>query len=175
MTVTAQNATSGIPVSDDKYVYGDASGTALVINPGDYVCFSGGYIAACEDAQAYYKASGLGIAITRNPAYDEHGRQVINSAVVVATHGQFRVSGATSGVIPLGTLVFPASTGSAVNGPSGVSGVGSTWATAAPVSPSGATAVAHSKGVAQIIRVHMGGLQTGQYDIRLWPRNADYY
>ena len=179
MTVTATNAASGIPVTDDQYIVMPASGTALIINPGDYVGASGFWIAAMEDAQAYHKASGLGIALTRNPAYDNAGRQVVNSAVVIATHGVFRVSASFSGQVLNGVLAYPVTTGSAVNAPTGLTGVGATWNTANPVSVSGGTAAAAAGvlGVAQVLASYpalgLGG--TGQMDIRLWPRNADVY
>lgn len=176
MAVTAPGANSGIPVSDDMYVLVNASGTALEVNPGDYVSFSGLYAHATHDGVAWFKASGVGVALTRNPAYDWAGRQVVNSAVLVATRGIFRVSANFSGQPSLGVLAFPDMTGSAVNGPSGVTGLGAVWNTGAPASVSGGTAVAPVKGVAQVIGWYDSGpAGTGQLDIRVWPRNADYY
>lgn len=178
MTVTAQGATSGIPgLVDDQYVVIHPSGTGLEINPGDYVAFSGNYAVAVNTGIAYGKASGLGVAMDRNPTVDGYGRTVVNSALMVATHGIFRVSAAHSGQIPLGALAFPSTTGSAVNAPSGVTGVGARWLTALPVSVSGATAAAPVPGVAQVVGSYpaLGLAGTGQMDIRLWPRNADYY
>jgi hypothetical protein len=177
MSVSAQNAASAIPVSEGRYIAAAASGTATVINPGDYVAFSGQYIVAASTGTAYWKASGLGIAMDRNPAYDNAGRQVINSGVIVSTYGVYRVSANFSGRVNLGVVAFPGTTGSAVNAPSGVTGVGATWGTAAPVSVSGGTAAAPVQGVAQVIgsypELGLGG--TGQLDIRLWPRTSDYY
>jgi len=180
MTVTAQNAASGTPVvADDQYIVMPASGTALIINPGDWVGASGFWIAAMEDAQAYWKASGLGVAMSRNPAYDWAGRQVVNSAVIIATRGIFRVSAAFSGQVLNGVLAYPVTTGSAVNAPTGLTGVGATWNTANPVPMSGSTAapVGGLLGVAQVLASYpalgLGG--TGQMDIRLWPRNADNF
>lgn len=177
MTVSAQYAVSGIPVRDDTYIPVNPSGTALIINPGDYVIYSGDYAIATAFASNAAKASGIGIAVDRNPAYDWAGRQVVNSALLVATHGTFRVSGAASGQIKLGVVAYPVSTGSAVGAPSGVTGVASTWQTAAPSNISANPTGAPNLGVAQLVGCYPGlGLAgTGQWDIRLWPRTSDVY
>lgn len=176
MAVSAEYAFSGIPAGNNQFVALDASGTALEINPGDYVAFSGQYIIGANDSLAYWKASGVGIALDRNPAYDWAGRQVVNSALMVARHGEFRVSASFSGQPDLGVVAFPDTTGSAVNHPSGTTGVGSTWNTGTPVTVSGGTAAAPVKGVAQVVRWYNSGpAGTGQLDIMLWDRNADYY
>ena len=177
MSVTAPNAASAIlTTEDDMYIVLPASGTATEINPGDYVSFSGQYIHATHTGFAWTKASGVGIALTRNPAYDWAGRPVVNSAVVVATRGTFRVSAHFSGQPLLGANAFPAQTGSAVNAASGQTGLGAVWQTAIPVNVSGATAVAPSRGVGQVIGwTNSGPAGTGQMDIRVWPRNSDYY
>lgn len=178
MTVTATQAQSSIPVySDDLYVVGDASGTALVINPGDYVAFSGNYIVAAEDALAYWKASGLGVALDANPAYDPFGRQIVNSAIVVATRGVFRVTANFSGQPKLGVVAFPDTTGSAVAAPSGVTGMAAKWNTANPSLVSGGTAANAGKGVAQVVAWYGANAVagTGQMDVRLWSRTSDWY
>lgn len=178
MTVSALNASFSTPmVSDDLYVVGNANSTANVINPGDWVILSGSGIAAAEDAQAYFKASGLGIAQDRNPAYDWAGRAVVNSALVVATRGIFRVSAAFSGEVLNGVLAYPATTGSGVNAPSAVTGVAATWQTAAPVRISANPTGAPSLGVAQVINSYpeLGLAGTGQMDILLRSHLADYY
>lgn len=176
MAVTAKGIYSGVPVSESMYVVAPVSGTAHEVNPGDYVAWSGNYIIAANDDLAYWKVSGLGIALDRNPAYDWAGRKVINSAVVVARHGVFHVSAAFSGKPAYGVLAFPDTTGSGVNGPSGNTGVGATWNTASPVSVSGGTAAAPVKGIAQVIGWSNGSnAGTGELDIVLWDRNADYY
>jgi hypothetical protein len=173
MTVSANQAVSAIPaIDDDLYVSINASGTALIINPGDTVVFSGQY----GIASTANKASAVGIAMDRNPAYDWAGRQVVNSALLVATRGIFRVSASFSGQPNLGLVAAMATTGSAVNAPSGLTGVASTWNTGTPVSVSGGTAAAPVSGIAQVIAWYNSGpAGTGQMDIRLWPRNADYY
>jgi hypothetical protein len=176
MAVTAQNALSAILVRDDLYVTVNVSGTGQEVNPGDYVAFSGQYAIAVNTGVAYWKASGVGIALDRNPVYDWAGRPVTNSALLVATRGIFRVSANFSGQPNLGVLAAPSTTGSGVNAPSGVTGVGAAWNTALPVSVSGGTAVAPVAGVAQVVGwTNTGPAGTGQLDLRLWSRNADYY
>lgn len=177
MSVTANNAVSGVPAaSDDQYIVGNASGTALEINPGDWCVWSGQYIIASHTGIAYNKVSGAGMALTRNPAYDWAGRQVVNSAVVLATRGVFRVSAHFSGNPKMGVLAFPALTGSAVNAPSGQTGVGSLWQTANPTQISANPTGAPNLAVGQVVGwFNSGPAGTGQMDIRVWPVRADYY
>jgi hypothetical protein len=178
MSVTAPNANSGIPViSDDMYIPVHCSGTALVVNPGDYIIYSGDYAIATAFASNAAKASGLGIATQRNPAYDWAGRPVVNSALIVATRGVFRVTGAASGQVKLGVVAYPVTTGSGVNAASGTTGVGSTWQTAAPSNISANPTGAPNLGVAQLIGCYpaLGPAGTGQWDIRMWPRTSDVY
>lgn len=212
MAVTAKSAYNGVPVADGQFVVADASGTALAINPGDYVCWSGNYIIATEDADSTWKVSGLGIALDRNPAYDWAGRQVVNSALLVARHGLFHVSASFSGKPLYGTLAYPVTTGSGVNAPSGATGLGATWNTAAPTAAlpqaitydyrdiasaisayvagtatgsallpgsgllSATTVSALNSGIAQVVGWSNGSnAGTGELDIVLWDRNADYY
>lgn len=178
MTVTANPAVFNTPmVSDDMYVTGNANATTNIINPGDWVILSGSGIAAAEDAQAYFKVSGLGIALDRNPAYDNAGRSVVNSGLIVATRGIFRVSAAFSGEVLNGVHAYPATTGSAVNAPTGLTGLAATWLTGVPrqisANPTGAPAL----GVAQVIASYpeLGVAGTGQMDILLRSHLADYY
>ena len=176
MTVSAQQATFGLPISDDMYVTGNANATTNVINPGDWVVLSGSGIAAAEDAQAWMKASGLGIALDRNPAIDNAGRSIVNSALLVATRGVFRVSASFSGKALQGNLVYPVTTGSAVNAPTGLTGVGATWNTAAPTVISANPTGAPSLGIAQLLRSYpeLGPAGTGQMDILLRSHLPDY-
>lgn len=176
MTVTAKNAASALPVADDQYVAVNPNSTANVINPGDWVIGSGTAFIASEDADAYFKASGLGIAVTRNPAYDNAGRAVVNSALLVCTHGVFRVSASFSGKVLNGVLAYPVTTGSAVNASTGLTGVGATWNTAAPVRISANPTGAPSLGVAQVIASYpeLGAAGTGQMDILLRPNLPDW-
>lgn len=178
MAVTAPNAVSGIPAAQsNQFVIINPSGTALIINPGDYVIWSGVSYAIATGLQAAgAKASGVGIALDRNPAYDWAGRQVVNSALVVARHGIFRVSAGFSGNPLMGVVAAPSATGSGVNAPSGVTGIGALWQTAAPASVSGGTAAAPVMGIGQVINWYNSGpAGTGQMDVAVWDRNADYY
>lgn len=177
MTVTAIGAQTAVPeVRDNIYVTVNASGTAFEINPGDYVAWSGQYAVAVNTGIAYWKASGVGIALDRNPVYDWAGRLIVNSAVLVARKGTFIQSANFSGIPLMGTLVAPVTTGSGVGAPSGATGVGSKWNTGTPASVSGATAVAPVAGVGQVVSWLSNAVAgTGQIEFVLWDRNADYY
>lgn len=176
MAVAASAIFASTPAQEGMYLSLPASGTAHEINPGDYVSWSGNYIIATHTGVASWKASGVGIACTRNPARDWAGRLVINSAVIVATRGTFAVSAAFSGKPLFGVLAGPVMTGSGVMAASGVTGLGSTWNTAAPVAVSGGTAKAPVPAVATVFEwADTGPAGTGQLGIWLWPRNADYY
>lgn len=176
MAVAASAIFASTPAQEGMYLACPASGTAHEINPGDYVSWSGNYIIATHTGVASWKASGVGIACTRNPARDWAGRLVINSAVIVATRGTFAVSAAFSGKPLFGVLAGPVMTGSGVMAASGVTGLGSTWNTAVPVSVSGGTAKAPVPAVATVFEFSdTGPGGTGQLGIWLWPRNADYY
>jgi len=86
------------------------------------------------------------------------------------------VSAAFSGKPLFGVLAGPVMTGSGVMAASGVTGLGSTWNTAVPVSVSGGTAKAPVPAVATVFEwADTGPGGTGQLGIWLWPRNADYY
>lgn len=176
MTVSAKGAVSGIPVRDNRYVLVNASGTALEVNPGDWVSFSGQYGIATHDGVAYFKASGIGVALDRNPAYDHAGRKVVNSALLIDTSPILHVSANFSGQPLLGVLAFPDMTGSGVNAGSGNTGLGAVWNTGLPVSVSGGTGAAPVKGVAQVIGwTNAGNGGTGELDIRVWSPRSDYY
>lgn len=176
MSVAASAIFVSTPAQEGMYLALPASGTALEINPGDYVSWSANYIIATNTGVASWKASGVGIACTRNPAKDWAGRDVVNSAVIVATRGTFAVSAHFSGKPLYGVLAGPFTTGSGVNAASGVTGVGARWNTAAPVSVSGGTGAAPVPAVATVFEFSdTGPAGTGQLGIWLWPRNADYY
>lgn len=178
MAVTAPNALSGIPVGDGQFINAPFSGTAHIGNPGDLAIWSGNYIitTGMGAAGAGAKASAVGILLDRNPAYDWAGRQVIVSAAQIARFGVFRVSAAFSGFPLYGVLAGPINTGSGVNAPSGQTGLGATWQTAAPVSVSGGTAAAQVPAIGQVINwFNSGPAGTGQMDVVVWDRNADYF
>lgn len=178
MTVTASIATTNIPnTPDDTYVFGNANATTNIINPGDWVVWSGSGVAAAEDAQAYYKVSGAGIALDRNPAIDRAGRSVVNSALIIQTRGLFLVSASFSGRPLLGVHAYPVTTGSGVQVATGVTGVGSTWNTAAPIQISANPTGGSPSGVAQVIASYpsSGLAGTGQLLIRLAPPGPSWF
>jgi hypothetical protein len=177
MTVSAQFAPYAVPVADDLYVVGNANATTNVINPGDWVVLSGSGIAAAEDAQAWMKASGLGIAMDRNPVQDWAGRTIVNSALLVVTRGVFRVSAAFSGKVLNGVQAYPVTTGSGVNAPTGLTGVASTWQTAAPRQVSANPTGVPPLGVAQVLASYpeLGPAGTGQMDILLRSNLPDFF
>lgn len=178
MAVTAPGMNSGIhAVQSNQYVVVNPVSTANVINPGDWVYWRGTASALAGSANAAMnKASGVGIALDRNPAYDNAGRAVVNSALIVARYGLFRVSANFSGIPANGVVAAPDTTGSAVNAASGQTGLGATWQTAAPVSVSAGTGAAPVWGVGQVVGWYNSGpAGTGQLDVAVWDRNADYY
>ena len=160
----------------DSVVFVSASGLGL-INIGDTVLFSASWGIAGHDAtigSPAYIVSAVGIALEPNPTVDSQGAWVNNSGVAVATRGIFRVSAQLSGTaytIPAGSLAYPDTTGSGINGhtggATGATGVAAAWSTAAPVDGSGATGATPS-GLAQVMAFHKGGDDgSGQLDIRL--------
>lgn len=167
--------------ADIMYGTGSASGT---INVGDFLIYSGyALIPTAMGDAAQVKASAAGIALESNPIYDSNGAQRTNTALLFARQGRFRVSAhnslTASGNVALGTPVYPASTGSAVNSPTGQSGVGARWATAARVS-NAVSAVASGIGVVVgVPKLAEGYGATGsgiaQLDIVLYPTRPDYY
>lgn len=162
---------------DSQYEIAPASGL-MEVNPGDWLSYSGLYVVPTHDGVAWFKASAAGMAVDRNPTYDFRGIAINNSALIHAKRGKFRVSASFSGQPNLGVLVFPDMTGSGVNAPSGNTGLGAVWGTALPILVSGATAAAPSKAVGQMVAWYGGTLAnagTGQMDIRIWERDADYY
>lgn len=178
MTVSASIATTNVPnTPDDIYVFGNANATTNIINPGDYVAWSGSGIMATEDANAWYKVSGAGIALDRNPAIDNAGRSVVNSALIIQTRGLFLVSASFSGRPLLGVHAYPVTTGSGVNVATGVTGVASTWNTATPIQISANPTGGSPSGVAQVIASYpsSGLAGTGQLLIRLMPPGPSWY
>ena len=161
---------------DDSVIPVSASGL-IKINIGDWVVFSANWAIPAHDAtigSPAYVVSAAGIALEPNPTYDSQGAAIHNSGMVLATRGIFRVSAAVTGTaltIPAGSLAYPDTTGSGINGltggATGATGVAASWATAAPVNGSGATGATPS-GVAQVLAHHKGGdVGSGQLDIRV--------
>jgi len=160
---------------DDRIIYVSAHGTTA-ITKGDWVQFSGQVGSWLnKDASPAYVTSGIGIALTNNPIYDELGRALNNSALPVLRRGILRVSGGNSGTPPLGAAVYPATTASGIVGQTGATGVGAVWLTAPRVAASGSTGSVAS-GVGVIIRVHLAGDSTAaQWDVHFDATKAWRY
>jgi hypothetical protein len=175
MSQSGIKATFNTPVN---YEISIATGTPSgVINVGDWLAYSGQYVAPTyAGGLAYWKASGAGVAIEANSAYDAAGRLVANTALRFVRQGIIRVSGAASGTVNLGLGAYPASTGSGVAAPTGNTGVGATWQTGVKVSLSGSTAVGGS-GVATVVGIDMtrAVAGTGEWDLLLIAPRPDYY
>lgn len=173
MTVNPVSASPGLPLTYETTLYTvTPTGT---VNPGDWLAFSGVKAFATNAGHtAYWKASGIGIALEANPIYDPAGRSIQNTALLVGIAGVYRVSANFSGQPAYGLGVYPDATGSGVNAPTGLTGVGATWQTGVKVSLSGSTAVGGS-GVATLMSWNAAGGQTGQMDILLMPQKPDVY
>lgn len=176
MSVTALSGVAGIPFKTDATIL-TASGTGT-INPGDWLAYSGQFVIAqfsgAAPGTAYWKASGAGIALESNPMIDIAGRSVLNSGLKYAPEGIFRVSAAFSGVPALGLGAYPVSTGSAVGGVTGLTGVGATWQTADVVIASGATAGRAAPVATVIGSLNFSNAGTGQMDVVLARLAPDY-
>lgn len=175
---------------DILYGTGNATGNVSV---GDYLIYSGHRIIPTAIAAnlanlAAVKASAVGVSLGANPVYDSHGVTKQNTALLYMRQGRFPVSAfnnmSASADVVLGTPVYPASTGSAVSYPTGMTGVGAQWATASKVSISGvvgsasaSAAVAGAAGIATIVGVRQWGTGSGttQLDILLEAVRPDYY
>jgi len=167
---------------DDEVAFVSASSTSTVTE-GDWVMFSALWGIASQDAtigSPAYKVSGLGIALERNPKYDDQGVAYNNSALAVATRGTFRVSGSVSGTaytVPAGSFVYPDTSGSGIVGQTGKTGVGALWNTAPPQKISANPTGAIASGVAQVLTQDVGGDATAlQMVIRLnMGTNVGYF
>lgn len=129
MATIPQSAVAGVPYQEDiKFAVASATGN---ISVGDWLAYSGQFVLATNSGEtAYWKTSGAGIALDSNPVYDPAGRSVQNSALLYASDITIYASAAFSGQPTLGLGAYPVSTGSAVNGTTGLTGVGATWQTA---------------------------------------------
>lgn len=172
---TIPSAVPNIPSQDDiRYAQASATGT---INPGDWLLYTGQFVMATNSGHsASWKTSGAGVAIDSNPVYDQFGNSVLNSAMRILVEGTLWVTGAASGVQPLGRGVYPVSTGSGVGAPTGKTGVGATWQTAQVVwgSALSGTASPQAAPVATLIggrNFSNGG--TGEWLIRLMALAPD--
>lgn len=168
-------------LNDDAVIPVNASGTALTITKGDWVAFSGIWAIAANTGIAYYKNSGVGIALANNPVYDSLGVPRVNTALPVLTRGIVRVTGMSAAGdgsdVTLGLPVKPITTGSGIVGQTGATGIGSRWATAPLVGVSaaiGALTATVPSGVATLVGIAAAG-STGQWDIKLAPQRPDYF
>jgi hypothetical protein len=156
----------------DFVKYYSASG---VITPGDFLIASGSVVIS-DLTSAQYRYSGVGVALARNPRYDNMGVAHQNPRLPVGDNIVFRVSAGDSGTagdIPVGSFATMTTTGSGIVGQTGATGVGAIWTTAAPAvisTAAGATGkfAAVPFGVAQVVSHVKGGDATaGQVDLRI--------
>lgn len=171
---------------DDAVIPVSASGLAM-INVGDWVGWSAQWAIAMHDAtigSPAYRVSAAGIALEPNPTTNSQGAWIHNSGMAIATRGVFRVSAgasATARTYPIGSHVYPDTTGSGINGltggNTGATGIAATWMSAPPVKISGNPTGALASGVAVIIDHPVGGIgSAGQLDIRVnLATNIGYY
>lgn len=175
-------------IYDDMIIGVNPRTTTNIITKGDYVVASGSAVVGGESGLLgdYLRASGLGIALSQNPTYDELGVARVNTGFSIATRGIIRVTAAHSavsaGMYPIGTPVFPATTASGIVGQTGATGLGSQWSTAAVISPPTAASAGSGwsrsmfSGVAKIVKVvSVGNSGVGQWDIQLFPQGAHGY
>jgi hypothetical protein len=171
----ATSARGGIPYTDSvQFSRASASGK---INEGDWLAYSGQYVHATNQGHsATWKSSGAGIAMQSNPTFDQAGRTVTASALLFATQGVFLVSAAFSGIPALGHGVYPVSTGSAIGGVTGLTGLGATWQTAAVTfgSAMAGTAVAQAFPVGTLVGSrNYSNAGTGELFVRVMPLAPD--
>lgn len=171
---------SAVPATPYQWNIGLAVAQSTgVINVGDWLQYSGQFALpgfSGQGSTAYWKTSGAGVALESNPVYDQAGRAIQNTAMKILVEGSLWVTAAFSGVPPLGLGAYPVSTGSGVFAPTGNSGVGATWQTAAPLNHSGlsGTATPQAAPVATIIASrNFGNAGTGELLVRLMALPPD--
>ncbi len=151
-----------------------APATSIPINVGDYLVFSGQFVVPTALAGgniAIAKASAAGIAMENSITWDSFGNIITASALEYAAEGYFWVSANFSGQPLLGLPVFPATTGSAVGYPTGLTGVGSKWQTGVSVG----AGLGSASGVARIVKYRAAGNGgTGELLIQ-YPIPTPYY
>lgn len=172
MSTTASNATLAPVLYDDAVIPVSASGVASTATRGDWMIASAQWAIPAlfsTIATPAFKVSALGVALENNAAYDPLGRAINNSALTVARRGFMRVSAGNSGTartIPIGSFVYPATTGSGIVGQTGATGVGTQWLTAPPQGISANPTGALASGVAVVVNHPVGGDSgLGQIDI----------
>ena len=166
---------------DDQIVQVSSSGLQSA-QKGDWMIYSARWAIPAVPAtigSPAYKVSAAGIAIAQNPTFDAQGVAINNSAMLVARRGTFRFSGAnsaTAGTIPIGSHVYPVTTGSGVIGQTGRTGLLAIWGTAPPQQISGNPTGALASGVAQLINHTQGDATAIQYDVVLnLATNVGYF
>lgn len=174
----AQSGQLAVPSVPQKWDISIATASALgTVNVGDWLAYSGQRVFATNSGHtAYWKASGAGIALESNSAYDQWGRLVGNSALKYLVQGIVVVSANFSGVPTLGLGVYPDATGSGVAAPTGMTGVGATWQTGEVHSISGLSGTANARvpNVATVIgSQNFANAGTGELIIRLSPLAPD--
>lgn len=140
----------------------DMGSTANTAHVGDYLAFSGNQVIAVSTGDAYFRASGIGIALDQNPKWTNQGSAYHLTAMPVGVGGIYRVS-AVSAVYSAGDFVFPVLVGSGQVGQTGRTGRAAVWsATAAYLTGTPVSAVG------RILRRLAQGATTGQLDIELF-------
>ncbi len=174
-----------LAIEEIQFGTGNASGK---INVGDYLVYSGHKIIPTALAAANAvagRASGAGVALEASPKYDSRGVTADNTGLLFAREGRLRVSAfhnfTASGDVTLGAAVYPATTGSGVNAPTGLTGVGAQWGTAARVHISANPTGAPPLGIGYVVGVNkiadgFGATGSGvaQLDIVFFPSRPDY-
>lgn len=130
--------------------------TAKVINVGDFLIYSGNFVVPTAMAAGNLdnaKASAAGIALENNITWDSFGNVITASALKYAVKGYFWVSANFSGQPKLGVPCFPATTGSAVGYPTGLTGVNAKWQTGVAVGAGLGTA----SGIGRIVGYRAAG------------------
>lgn len=178
MSQSATKAAFGTPQKSDISV-ATASGTGT-INVGDWLAYSGQFVisqfSGAAPGTAYWKTSGAGVALESNPVYDPAGRSIQNSALKILVQGIIVGSASFSGQPTLGLGAFPDATGSGVNSPTGLTGVGATWNTAQVINGSAysGTANAQRAPVATVIgSQNFANAGTGELVLRLMALAPD--
>lgn len=160
---------------DPGVVYVDMGSTANTAHIGDWLAYSGKQVIAVSTADAYYRASGIGIALAQNPAWAEQGSAYYLTGMPVGKLGVFRVSG-TTGNYSAGQFVFPVAVGSGQVGQTGRTGKAALWSATA-ANPNFITSIGGTfqsgsalpnSAVGRILRVIASG-STGQWDIEIFP------
>lgn len=161
---------------DPGIAYVDMKSTSNTAQIGDWLGFSGGQALPMDTATAYFRVSGVGIALDQNPKWTNQGSAYYLTAMPVGKGGTFRVSAVTGAAYSAGDFCFPVQLGSGQVGQTGRTGKSTLWSAVGGF-PFGLSALgghaASASGVpnsavGRIVRVVAAGA-TGQWDIELLP------